>query len=128
MIWCKCMLTQWIYKIISIESLDISWKFFLIFLILSWFFIMINVWTPCMHVIYNMCGFINYLCKSCWWCKRSYFSTSWINNVIFPPICTMSTKISCNNWTERKFIIYLAKKNIKFSAKDFEFFLAVSTG
>ena len=84
-------------------------------------------------VIYNMCGFINDLRITCWWCKRSYFSTTWISNVVFPPICTTSIKISSNNWTERKFIIYLAKKDIKFCAKDFEFFLtltrwAVSTG
>ena len=84
-------------------------------------------------VIYNMFGFVNDFCISCWWCKRSYFSTWWISNVVLQPICTRSIKISSNNWTKRKFIIYLVKKNIKICTKDFEFFLTltesvVSTG
>ena len=39
-------------------------------------------------VMYNICGFISNLCIACWWCKRSYFWTSWISNVVFPPILT----------------------------------------
>ena len=78
-------------------------------------------------------GLFNHLCIHCWWCERIYFCTCWIRNVVFPLIFSTSIKISSNNWTERKFIIHLAKKNIKIWAKDFKLFLAlmrwaVSTG
>ena len=77
-------------------------------------------------VIYNICGFINNFCISCWWYKKRYFATSWISNVAFPSICTRKIKFSSNNWRERKLIIYLAKKNIKFCAKDFVIFLTLT--
>ena len=83
-------------------------------------------------VIHNV-WYFNHLCICCWWCERIYFCTCWIRNVVFPLIFSTSIKISSNNWTERKFIIHLAKKNIKIWAKDFKLFLAlmrwaVSTG
>ena len=42
-------------------------------------------------VIYNICWLINDLCMSCWWCKRSYFSTSWISNDLFVQPALKST-------------------------------------
>ena len=61
-------------------------------------------------VIYNMSRFINNLWISRWWCKRVKFLTCWVGNIIFPPVWTKSIKISCDNWTNRNFFIYIAKK------------------
>ena len=61
-------------------------------------------------VIYNMCGFVNDLYTSHWWCERIYFLTYWISNVVSPSVCTTCIKICSNNWADRKFIFFWVRR------------------
>ena len=66
--------------------------------------------------IYGMNGFIYYLCISSWWCERVKFYTRWVSDIISPQTWIASIKITCDNWTDWKFIIYVVKTYINYDS------------
>ena len=66
--------------------------------------------------IYNVwvCQWFVYSLLMMW---EKFFLDLLISNVVFPPIYTTRIKISSDNWTERKFIIYLARRISAFAQK-----------